>query len=79
MAVILSALRAGRSLPQEDSWYSFLSVAESTPKVTVPLEGLGRLKIPMTSSGIETAIFRLLALCLNQLRYCVPNKGQLLF
>jgi hypothetical protein len=26
----------------------------------------------MISSGSETAIFRLVAECLNQLRYCVP-------
>jgi hypothetical protein len=31
MAVRLSALRAGRAFPQEDSWYSFLLEAESTP------------------------------------------------
>jgi hypothetical protein len=34
----------------------------------VRLEGLGQLKHPMTSSRIETAIFRLAAQCLNQLR-----------
>jgi hypothetical protein len=33
------------------------------------LEGLGQLKNPMTSSGIEPATFRLAAYCLNQLRY----------
>jgi hypothetical protein len=32
------------------------------------LEGLGQLKSPMTSSGIEPVTFR----CLNQLRCCVP-------
>jgi hypothetical protein len=36
------------------------------------LERLGRLKNPMTSSGIETATFPLVAQCLNQLRYSVP-------
>jgi hypothetical protein len=35
------------------------------------LEGLGQLKNPMIFSGIETATFRLVAQCLNQLRYCV--------
>jgi hypothetical protein len=69
MAVRLSALLAGRPLPQEDSWYSFLLEAVSTPVPLVRLEGLGQLRNPMTSSGIEPAIFRLLALWLNQLRY----------
>jgi hypothetical protein len=40
----------------------------------VRLEGLGQLKNPMTSSGIETATFRFVALGLNQLRYHVPLK-----
>jgi hypothetical protein len=37
----------------------------------VRLEVLGQLRNPMTSSGIEFAPFRLVALCLNQLRYRV--------
>jgi hypothetical protein len=33
----------------------------------VRLEGLGKLKNSMTSSGIKTATFQLVALCLKQL------------
>jgi hypothetical protein len=40
-------------------------------RAIVRLEGLGQLKNPMTSSGIENATFRLVAKCLNQLSYCV--------
>jgi hypothetical protein len=36
------------------------------------LEGLGQLKNPMTSLGIEPATFRLVAQFLNQPRYSVP-------
>jgi hypothetical protein len=48
MAVRLSALRAGRTLPPgffifKDSWYSFLLEAESTPGPVRP-EGLGQFK-----------------------------------
>jgi hypothetical protein len=35
------------------------------------LEGLGQLKNPVTSSGIEPMTFQLVAYCLNQLSYCV--------
>jgi hypothetical protein len=47
MAVRLSALRVGAFYPQEDSWCSFLSEDESTPRVIVRLEELGQLKNPM--------------------------------
>jgi hypothetical protein len=33
------------------------------------LEGLGQLKNPMISSGIDPATFKPVALCLNQLSY----------
>jgi hypothetical protein len=35
------------------------------------LVGLGQLKNPMISSGIEPATFWLVAWCLNHLHYCV--------
>jgi hypothetical protein len=47
--------------PQEDSWYSFLLEAESTPGAIVGLEGLGQFKNSINSSGIEPATFQLVA------------------
>jgi hypothetical protein len=37
----------------------------------VRMEGLSKLKNSMTSSGIESATFRLVAYCFDQLRYRV--------
>jgi hypothetical protein len=39
--------------PQEDSWYSFLLEADSTPRTIVRLEGLGKFN-NSTSSGTRT-------------------------
>jgi hypothetical protein len=39
------------------------------------LEGLGQLKNPMTATGIEAAIFWLVAECRYQLRYRVPTQN----
>jgi hypothetical protein len=36
------------------------------------MEGLGQLKNPLTSFGIEPATFKFVAQCLNQLGYYVP-------
>jgi hypothetical protein len=60
MVVRISTLHSGTALTsQKNSWYSFLLEAESIPR----LEGLGKFKGPMTTSGIEseTSTFQLVA------------------
>jgi hypothetical protein len=37
------------------------------------MEGLGKLKNPMTSSEFVPATFGIVAQCLNELRYRVPH------
>jgi hypothetical protein len=74
---VRSALSAGSPLPQEDSLYTFLLEAESTPGPIVRLEELGQLKNPMTSSGIELATFRFVAQCSPRKEACkgMEEKG----
>jgi hypothetical protein len=75
MAVRLSALQAGRLLPP-GRFLVLISVRGWVdPRAIVWLEGLGQLKNPLTSSGIEPATFQLVAWCHNQLRYCVPPRS----
>jgi hypothetical protein len=68
---MLSALRAGRLLPP-GRFLVLISVRDRVdPRATVRLEGLRQLKNPMSSSEIESATFRLIAKCLNELCYGV--------
>jgi hypothetical protein len=61
MAARLSVLRAGRPLAPGRFLILISVPGWVDPRVTVRLEGLGQLKNPMTSSGAESATFRLVA------------------
>jgi hypothetical protein len=64
--------------PQADSWYSFLLEAESQPSILgaiVQVEGLGQLKNPVTSLGMEPTTFWLVAYCLNH-EISLKSKSQ---
>jgi hypothetical protein len=75
-----TALRSGRPLPPRPPgrFEALISVrVEVDTRAIVLLEGLGQLKNPIISSGIEPAIFSSVAKCLNQLPYRVPHSATL--
>jgi hypothetical protein len=59
MEVNWSPVRAGRPLPPGRSLVLISARGWVDPRAVVRLKGLGQLKIPMTSFGIEPATFRL--------------------
>jgi hypothetical protein len=72
----LAALRTCRPLPP-GRFLVLISVRDLVdPRSIVRLETLLQFKNPMTSSGIVPAAFRLVAQCLNQLRYRVRPRRE---
>jgi hypothetical protein len=69
MAVRFSALGAGHPLPRGRFLVLIYVRGCVDPRAIVRLEGLYKLKNPMTSQGIESATFQLVAQCLNKLRF----------
>jgi hypothetical protein len=72
----LSGLRAGRHLPPGRLLVFISVIACIDPRAIVRLEGLGQLKDPVTSLGIEPTTFRLVAYSAstNYVTMCPPPQ-----
>ena len=76
VVVRLSALHTGCLYPRRKySWYSFLLEAESAPEPQCGRKDYGNEKLQLHHRGTEPATFRLVAQCLNQLRYGVTPSS----
>jgi hypothetical protein len=76
MALRLSALRVGRSIPPGE-FLALVSVRGLVdPRAIVRLELSGQLKTPVASSRVEPMTFRLVAEFRSQLCYLVPQVGR---